>query len=133
MNVNIFQARTLAEAQEQVESSQRVLTEKEQEVERMNEELVTAQREREEKEAALMEAMANIHVKEHEAEENDVGENNEDFSKLDSVNRRADDTASINFNLLMSWHSKKICINDDFPIIVAFPMTKLVSKINSEL
>ena len=116
-----FQARTLAEAQEQVESSQRVLTEKEQEVERMNEELVTAQREREEKEAALMEAMANIHVKEHEAEENDVGENNEDFSKWHSVNRRADDTASINFNLLMFWHSKKYALMMTFLSKLLFP------------
>ena len=44
---------------------------------RLQPDLESAQQEREEKERALMEAMANIHVKEHEAEENDIGENGE--------------------------------------------------------
>lgn len=58
-----------------------VLTEKETEMGRLQTDLESAQREREEKEQALLEAMANIHVKEHETEENDIGENGQEYSK----------------------------------------------------
>jgi hypothetical protein len=58
------------------------LNEKETEMGRLQTDLESAQREREEKEQALMEAMANIHVKEHETEENDIGENGQEYSKI---------------------------------------------------
>lgn len=58
------------------------LNEKENEMGRLQTDLESAQREREEKERALMEAMANIHVKEHESEENDIGENGMSYGEL---------------------------------------------------
>lgn len=58
------------------------LNDKENEMGRLQTDLESAQREREEKERALMEAMANIHVKEHEAEENDIGENGMSYGEF---------------------------------------------------
>ncbi|XP_022292008.1 moesin a-like isoform X1 [Crassostrea virginica] len=75
-------AERLAAAQEEIEKSLSALNEKETEMGRLQTDLESAQQEREEKERALMEAMANIHVKEHEAEENDIGENGEYDAEL---------------------------------------------------
>lgn len=76
------QAARLAAAQEEIEKSMSTLNEKENEMGRLQTDLESAQREREEKERALMEAMANIHVKEHESEENDIGENGMSYGEL---------------------------------------------------
>ncbi|XP_062608311.1 radixin-like isoform X2 [Saccostrea cucullata] len=73
-------AERLAAAQQEIERSMEVLNEKETEMGRLQTDLESAQQEREEKERALMEAMANIHVKEHETEENDIGENGQEFT-----------------------------------------------------
>ncbi|XP_048765190.1 radixin-like isoform X1 [Ostrea edulis] len=73
-------AERLAAAQDEIEKSMEVLTEKETEMGRLQTDLESAQREREEKEQALLEAMANIHVKEHETEENDIGENGQEYT-----------------------------------------------------
>ncbi|XP_061176423.1 radixin-like isoform X1 [Saccostrea echinata] len=73
-------AERLAAAQLEIERSMEVLNEKETEMGRLQSDLESAQQEREEKERALMEAMANIHVKEHETEENDIGENGQEFT-----------------------------------------------------
>lgn len=70
----VLQAERLEAAQEEIKKSISALNEKENELGLLQTDLESAQREREEKERALMEAMANIHVKEHEAEENDIGE-----------------------------------------------------------
>ncbi|XP_052708482.1 radixin-like isoform X2 [Crassostrea angulata] len=86
-------AARLAAAQEEIEKSMSTLNEKENEMGRLQTDLESAQREREEKERALMEAMANIHVKEHESEENDIGENGMSYDAELTQYENAEDMA----------------------------------------